>query len=44
MSMSTNPMTQAGYNKIKEEIEHMERVRMPEITEKIAEARAEGDL
>ncbi len=38
------PMTQAGYNKIKEEIEHMENVLMPEIAENIALARAEGDL
>ncbi len=38
------PMTQEGYNKIKAEVEHMENVLMPAITEKIAEARAEGDL
>lgn len=38
------PMTQEGYNKIKAEVEQMERVEMPVITEKIAEARAEGDL
>ncbi|MEX0818675.1 MAG: transcription elongation factor GreA [Pirellulaceae bacterium] len=38
------PMTQEGYNKIKAEVEQMERVEMPSITEKIAEARAEGDL
>lgn len=38
------PMTQAGYNKIKAEIEHLELVEMPKIAEKIAEARAEGDL
>ncbi len=38
------PMTQTGYNKIKDEIDHMENVLMPVIVEKIAEARAEGDL
>ena len=38
------PMTQVGYNKIKAEIEHLENVEMPKITEKIAEAREEGDL
>ncbi|MDA1051725.1 MAG: transcription elongation factor GreA [Planctomycetota bacterium] len=38
------PMTQEGYNKIKAEVEHMERVEMPFIAEKIGEARAEGDL
>ncbi|MDA7952012.1 MAG: transcription elongation factor GreA [Pirellulaceae bacterium] len=38
------PMTQAGYKKIKDRIRQMEEVEMPAITEKIAEARAEGDL
>jgi transcription elongation factor GreA len=38
------PMSQEGYNKIKAEIEHLEQVVMPTIVEKIAAARAEGDL
>lgn len=38
------PMTREGYNKIKAEVERMEMVEMPEITRKLAEARAEGDL
>lgn len=38
------PMTREGYNKIKAEINRMENEEMPMITEKIAEARAEGDL
>ncbi len=38
------PMTQEGYNKIKAEADQLERVEMPVIAEKIAEARAEGDL
>ena len=38
------PMTQEGYNKIKAEVEQLEKVEMPVIAEKIAEARAEGDL
>lgn len=38
------PMTQDGYNKIKGEVEQLERVEMPLIAEKIAAARAEGDL
>ena len=38
------PMTQDGYNKIRAEIAHMEKVEMPQIAEKIAEAREEGDL
>jgi transcription elongation factor GreA len=38
------PMTQEGYNKIKAEVDQLERVEMPVIAEKIAEARAAGDL
>lgn len=38
------PMTQDGYNKIKAEAEHLENIEMPLIVEKIAAARAEGDL
>jgi len=37
-------MSQEGYNKIKADIERMENIEMPIIAEKIAEARAEGDL
>jgi transcription elongation factor GreA len=40
----TIPMTRAGYNKLKAELEHMDGVLMPEIADKIAEARSEGDL
>ena len=38
------PMTQEGYNKIKADIERMENEEMPIIAQKIADARAEGDL
>ena len=38
------PMTRQGYNKIKAEIERLENEEMPAITEKLAEAREEGDL
>ena len=38
------PMTREGYNKIKAEIDRLENEVIPEITDKIAEARAEGDL
>ena len=38
------PMTQEGYNKIKQEVEFLESVEMPKIVEKIAIARGEGDL
>jgi len=42
--MDSVPMTRAGYNKIKTEIERLENEELPSVTEKIAEARAEGDL
>ncbi|TWU41842.1 transcription elongation factor GreA [Novipirellula artificiosorum] len=38
------PMTREGYNKIKAEIKRLEQEVLPLITDKIAEARAEGDL
>lgn len=38
------PMTKDAYNRLRAEIDHLESVEMPRITEKIAEARAEGDL
>jgi transcription elongation factor GreA len=38
------PMTRAGYDKIKAELDVLENEQMPEITKRIAEARAEGDL
>lgn len=45
MSMSEFiPMTRAGYEKIKAEVEHLEGVEMPAIAARIAAARSEGDL
>ena len=38
------PMSRTGYDKLKAELDEMENVKMPAITEKVAEARAEGDL
>jgi transcription elongation factor GreA len=38
------PMTQAGYNKKKAELDRMQNEEMPKIAERIAAARAEGDL
>ncbi|RIK76844.1 MAG: transcription elongation factor GreA [Planctomycetota bacterium] len=38
------PMTRAGYDKIKAELDELENVKMPEIEKRIASARAEGDL
>ncbi|MCA8997425.1 MAG: transcription elongation factor GreA [Planctomycetaceae bacterium] len=42
--MDQQPITQEGYDKLRAEIRHLEEVVLPEIAEKIAEARAEGDL
>lgn len=38
------PMTRAGYDKIKAEVAHLETVEMPQILDRLAKARAEGDL
>jgi transcription elongation factor GreA len=38
------PMTRAGYDKIKAELDDLENEKMPEIEKRIASARAEGDL
>jgi transcription elongation factor GreA len=44
MSVQRTPMTRAGYEKLKEELERLKRVERPAITKAIAEARAHGDL
>ena len=38
------PMTKGGYDKIKAQVQEMENVEMPQILERLATARAEGDL
>ena len=38
------PMTREAYQRKREQVDHMEKVLMPEIAEKIAAAREEGDL
>ena len=42
--MSITYMTQDGYNKLKEEIAHLESVERPKISQQIGEARDKGDL
>ncbi len=42
--MDSIPMTRTGYNKIKADVERMENDEMPVILERLAAARAEGDL
>jgi len=44
MSIQRTPMTRPGYEKLREELEHLKRVDRPAITRAIAEARAHGDL
>lgn len=44
MSNSPVHLTQDGYNKLREELDHLLNVRRREIAEQIAEAKAEGDL
>jgi len=38
------PMTRAGYDKIKAELDHLNNVELPRILERVGNARAEGDL
>jgi transcription elongation factor GreA len=38
------PMTRVGYDKLKADLEHLHTVEMPIILERLAKARAEGDL
>jgi transcription elongation factor GreA len=38
------PMTRTGYEKLKAELQHLDGVVMPDIAEKIGQARGEGDL
>ena len=38
------PMTRAGYNKLKAEVDELQNEKMPEIEKRIAAARSEGDL
>ncbi|WP_390620445.1 GreA/GreB family elongation factor [Gimesia panareensis] len=39
-----HPISQEGYEKLREEIRHLENEVLPDIAQKIADARAEGDL
>jgi transcription elongation factor GreA len=38
------PMTRAGYDKVKAELDHLHTVELPKILERLALARSEGDL
>jgi transcription elongation factor GreA len=38
------PMTRAGYEKLKAELDHLEHVEMPKAAQRVGDARKEGDL
>jgi transcription elongation factor GreA len=38
------PMTRAGYEKLKAEVEQLDTVEMPKLAKRVADARSEGDL
>jgi transcription elongation factor GreA len=42
--MDRQPISREGYDKLRDEIRHLETVEMPKIAAQIAAARAEGDL
>lgn len=42
--MDRQPISREGYDKLRDEIRRLEDEEMPLIAERIAEARAEGDL
>ena len=44
MAIQRTPMTRAGYDRPKQELERLKRVERPAISRAIAEARAHGDL
>jgi transcription elongation factor GreA len=44
MAIQRTPMTRAGYEHLRSELERLKRVERPAITKAIAEARAHGDL
>ncbi|MBI1847900.1 MAG: transcription elongation factor GreA [Candidatus Rokubacteria bacterium] len=44
MSVKRTPMTRAGFETLRDELEHLKRVERHAITRAIAEARAHGDL
>ncbi|HET7341743.1 MAG TPA: transcription elongation factor GreA [Methylomirabilota bacterium] len=44
MAVQRTPMTRAGYDRLKAELDRLKRVERPAITKAIAEARAHGDL
>jgi transcription elongation factor GreA len=44
MAIQRTPMTRAGYDRLKDELDRLKRIERPAITKAIAEARSHGDL
>lgn len=44
MAVQRTPMTRSGFEKLKDELDHLKRVERPAIIKAIAEARSHGDL
>jgi transcription elongation factor GreA len=44
MAIERIPMSKEGYDKLKEQLDHLKNVEAPRIANQLAEARAEGDL
>jgi len=42
--MDRQPISREGYDKLREELKHLEEVQMPAVSQAIADARSEGDL
>ncbi|MFC1762716.1 transcription elongation factor GreA [Planctomycetota bacterium] len=42
--LNPEPISRTGYNKLMEELDHLQTVELPEVRQTVAEAREEGDL
>ena len=42
--LNPEPMSKTGYNKLRAELDHLQKVELPEVQKTVAEAREEGDL
>ncbi len=42
--LNPEPMSRTGYNRLKAELDHLEKEELPEVQKTVAEAREEGDL
>jgi transcription elongation factor GreA len=42
--LNPEPMSRTGYNKLRAELDHLQKVELPEVQKTVADAREEGDL